>query len=306
MDKPKTEVGVRIGVIVPQGVDHEYDGWDPVAAWSRSVAVGRQAEALGFDSLWVYDHFHTDPEPADELTFESFAMLSGLGSATSQVRLGQLVLSAGFRNPALVAKIVATLDVMTGGRMILGLGSGWKKDEWVGYGYGYPATAERLAMLSDSLEVVTRMLGPGRATFEGRYWHVSGAVNEPKGLQHPRVPILVGGNGPNVTWRLAARHADDLNLDGLSPDEVAAALPVVRARCEEIGRPPDSLAISVHLWGDLSHQDGARRTERLAAYRELGISRVIAQVHESAASDVALQSLANDARNAGLELSAPP
>ena len=184
------------------------------------------------------------------------------------MRLGHIVICTAFRNPALTAKMISTLDVISGGRMELGIGAGWKRDEWLAYGYGFPETRERLAMLADHLEVITRMLQGGRsdhATYEGTYASVRDAINVPKPLQQPRVPIMVGGNGPQVTWRLAARHADELNLDGMSPDELAEVLPVIRSRCEEIGRDPDTLRISVHLW---SGRDSASR--RAAANRRAG------------------------------------
>ena len=158
--------------------------------------------------------------------------------STERVRLGQVVICTAFRNPALTAKMIGTLDVISGGRMELGIGAGWKEDEWRAYGYGFPDTKTRLATLSDHLEVITRMLAPGHATFAGTYASVTDAVNVPRGLQEPRVPIMVGGNGPKVTWRLAARHADELNLDWLTPDEVRDAKPVIASRCEEIGRDP--------------------------------------------------------------------
>ena len=215
------------------------------------MAVAQQADRLGFESIWLFDHFHTVPRPTDEITFESFTSLSALAASTSRVRLGHIVICSPFRNPALTAKMISTMDVISGGRMELGIGAGWKRDEWLAYGYGFPETRERLAMLSDHLEVITRMLEPGRtvhARYDGTHASVRNAINVPKPIQQPRVPIMVGGNGPEVTWRLAAKHADELNLDGMSPDEVAAALPIIRSRCEEIGRDPASLRISVHLW----------------------------------------------------------
>ena len=203
--------------------------------------------------------------------------------------------------------MISTMDVISGGRMELGIGAGWKRDEWIAYGYGFPETKERLAMLADHLEVITRMLAPGkttRATYEGTYASVHGAINQPKPLQQPRVPIMVGGNGPNVTWRLAARHADELNVDGLSPAEVAEALPVIAARCEEIDRDPASLPISVHLWWGMAEmrEPGQRRIDHLAGYVQLGVSRVMTLAQSSAETDEALDSLAADARAAGIEL----
>jgi F420-dependent oxidoreductase-like protein len=288
-----------VGVIVPQGWTGEYDGWEAPAAWARTVEVARQAERLGFESIWVFDHFHTVPEPTDELTFESFSVLAALAALTSRVRLGHVVICTGFRNPALTAKMMGTLDVISGGRMVLGIGAGWKEDEWRAYGYGYPDTKTRLAMLGDHLEVITRMLGPGHATFSGSHASVGDAINLPRGLQRPRVPIMVGGNGPNVTWRLAARHADELNLDWLSPAEIRIALPVIRARCEEIGRDPATLRLSVNIGRDTFKVAGPSRVELLAAYRDLGIVRIMGLIQACATSDEPLESLAADVRDAG-------
>lgn len=296
---------MRVGVIVPQGWTGEYDGWDPLEAWRRTVAVAQQVERLGFESIWLFDHFHTVPRPIDEITFESFTTLSALAAMTSRVRLGHIVICTAFRNPALTAKMISTMDTISGGRMELGIGAGWKRDEWLAYGYGFPETRERLARLADDLGVIEAMLGGDRhehATYAGEYSSIRNAINVPKPIQRPRVPIMVGGNGPNVTWRLAARHADELNLDGLDPSEVAAALPVIASRCEEIGRDPESLSVSLHIWTEDSKAAGAERVDLLGRYRETGIDRVMTLVKASARDDEALESFAADARAAGLEL----
>jgi len=296
---------MKLGVIVPQGWVGEYDGWEPLDAWRRTTEVARQADDLGFESIWLFDHFTTVPRPTDEITFESFTSLAALAAVTERVRLGHIVICTAFRNPALTAKMISTMDTISGGRMELGIGAGWKKDEWDAYGYGFPETPERLARLADDLGVITAMLAGDKhqhATFEGAYSHVRDARNIPKPIQQPRVPIMVGGNGPNVTWRLAAKHADELNVDGMSPADVAKALPVVRGRCEEIGRDPDTLKISVHIWGEDMSRPGAQRVERLAAFRELGVSRAMGLDRGCATSDDALEVLAEDARAAGVEL----
>ena len=142
------------------------------------------------------------------------------------------------------------------------------------------------------------------ATFEGKYAHVRDARNVPKPIQQPRTPIMIGGNGPNVTWRLAARYADELNVDGMSPSEVAEALPVIRSRCEEIGRDPATLPVSVHIWSEHLSRTGQRRVDLLAGYLEQGVSRVMGLDRAVARSDEALESLATDARAAGVELAA--
>jgi F420-dependent oxidoreductase-like protein len=296
---------MKIGAIVPQGWTSEYDGWEPLKAWQRTTEVARQADQLGFESIWLFDHFTTTPRPTDEITFESFTSLSALAAITTKVRLGHIVICTAFRNPGLTAKMISTMDTISGGRMDLGIGAGWKKDEWLAYGYGFPETKERLARLGDDLGVIVAMLAGDKhqyATYAGTHSSVTGAINIPKPIQQPRVPIMVGGNGPNVTWRLAAKYADELNLDGMSPAEVAEALPVIRSRCEEIGRDPATLAISVHIWwGDLN-KGGAKRIDRLAGFRELGIDRVMGLVQACATTDEALISLAEDAKAAGVEI----
>jgi F420-dependent oxidoreductase-like protein len=299
---------VETGVILPQGWLGEYDGWDPSVAWARTLTVAAQAERIGFESAWVFDHFHTQPEPSDEITFESFTTLGGGGAATRRLRLGHVVACAGYRNPALVAKMISTLDVISGGRMELGLGAGWKQDEWVAYGYPFPPLRERLAILEDTLEVVTRMLSGDRhehATFDGRHSRVDGAINVPKPIQPRGLPVIVGGNGPNVTWRLAARFASELNLDGLEPHEVVAAVPVIRSRCEEIGRDPDSLRLSINVFWSRVAEPGDERVRLLEGYRKAGLDRLICLIRDAADNDEALPSFANDALAAGASLGNP-
>src|SRR4029077_2552662 len=189
---------MKIGAIVPQGWTGEYDGWDALDAWRRTTEVARQADDLGFESIWLFDHFHTVPRPTDEITFESFTTLAALAALTERIRLGPIVICTAFRNPALTAKMISTMDTISGGRMELGIGAGWKRDEWLAYGYGFPETRERLAALAAALDVLAAILARGskaHATFDGQYAHVKDAINLPKGLQQPRVPIMVGGNG---------------------------------------------------------------------------------------------------------------
>lgn len=292
---------MKVGIIVPQGWTGEYAGVEPREAWRRTVAVARRADELGFDSVWLFDHFHTTPEPTDELTFEAFTTLSALAALTTRVRLGHIVSCASYRNPALEAKMIATLDTISDGRMELGLGAGWKEEEWLAYGYDFPSLKVRQARLRDALEIAARMLGPGHATYEGETARVRDAINLPKPIQRPRVPILVGGNGRDVTWRLAARHADELNLDATPPDEIPDALDVIADRCREIGRDPATLRVSVHVWWEQLDR-APSRAELLRAYREAGVSRVMTLVRRSAADVSAIDEFADEARAAGAEL----
>jgi F420-dependent oxidoreductase-like protein len=290
---------MKVGIIVPQGWTGEYAGWDAGRAWDRTTAVARQAEALGFESLWLFDHFHTVPEPRQEITFESFTTLASLATITTRPRLGQLVTCTPYRNPALVAKMISTLDTVSGGRIELGLGAGWKEDEFRAYGYGFPSLADRHARLEDALFIANRMFHDEEAVYRGRTASVDGAINVPKPQQRPRIPIVVGGNGRNVTWRLAARHADELNLDNVPVHEIEDALAVVAQRCAEVGRDAASLPVSVHIWWEtLVNEDPV---QLLRAYREAGISRVMALVRESATTDDALVRFREQADQAGAE-----
>lgn len=301
---------MKIGVVAPQGWFMEYAGRDPQEAWAQTVSVAQAADRLGFESVWLYDHFHTVPQPSDELVFEPFTSLSALAALTARIRIGHIVICTGFRNPALTAKMISTLDTISGGRAELGIGAGWKREEWLAYGYDYPSTRERLDILGEHLEIITRMLAPGdfeRATFRGQYASVAGAINRPKPIQRPRVPVMVGGNGPNVTWRLAARYADEINLDGLTPVETAKALPVIRARCEEIERDPATLRVSVHTWYESAgvSTPGQQRIDLYGAYADLGIARVQSYVDGLADGTEALESFAEDMRAVGADLQEP-
>jgi F420-dependent oxidoreductase-like protein len=293
---------MHVGVLIPQGWKYEYNGWDATAAWSRTLELARDAEALGFESEWVFDHFHTVPDVSDEITFESFTTLTAMAMVTSRVRLGHMVICNGFRNPALVAKLAATLDVASGGRFELGIGAGWKEDEWLAYGYGFPPTSDRLRGLHDGLEVITRMLAPGRATYHGRQARVQDAVNVPKGIQYPRPPIIVGGNGREVTWRLAARFADELNVVYITPEQVAEDLPIIRARCEEIGRDPATLKVSLYSRDEDVQVAGEARVDFIGRCAEIGLSRLVSFPTRWSPTAETQAAFAQDCRAAGVEL----
>jgi F420-dependent oxidoreductase-like protein len=293
---------MQVGLMAPQGWKGDYDGWPPAEAWARTVDLAKQAEDLGFESLWVFDHFHTVPQPTDEITFESFSVLAALAMATSRVRLGHMVVCTGFRNPALTAKLTSTLDVISGGRFELGIGAGWKEDEWVAYGYGFPPLAERLAALGDHLEIITEMLQPGRSTYEGRHAHVRGAINEPRGLQEPRIPIIVGGNGREKTAGYAIRYADELNFVFLEPDDIVQRMTDVRERCVAEGRDPSTLRFSLYERDERMRDKGQARIDRLARFAEIGLDRLVAFPTRWSPTREAQAAFAEDCRSAGISL----
>ena len=269
--------------------------------WERWKRIGRAVEDLGFQGLFRSDHF-TNSAPIDQDALELWISLAWLADNTSRIEFGPLVSPVSFRHPAQTVRQAAAVDDLSGGRLVLGLGAGWKEDEFEAYGWGFPPLRTRMEGLEDALEIATRMLGGGRATYAGPVSAVHGAINVPRGLQRPRVPILVGGNGPNRTWRLAARFADELNLDWLSPEEVAAARPVIASRCEEIGRDPATLRVSVNIGRDDSAVEGQARIDLLRRYREAGVDRVMTLIAASADDDGALARFAEDCAAAGAEL----
>ena len=294
---------MEVGIMAPQGWKGEYDGWDAAAAWRRTIDLAENAEALGFESLWVFDHFTTVPEPTDEITFESFSTLSALAMATKRVRLGHMVVCTSFRNPALTAKLCSTIDVISNGRFELGIGSGWKKDEWLAYGYGFPEVGERIDIFGEHLEIITRMLAPGRATFAGAHAQVTGAINVPKGIQR-HIPIIVGGNGPQRTAGYAVKLADELNFVFQAPEDCAARMADVRARCEKEGRDPATLRFSIYAEDEAMAEVGQARVDLLGAYAAVGMDRIVAFPTRWNPTVEAQAAFAEDCRKAGIALKA--
>jgi F420-dependent oxidoreductase-like protein len=241
---------LRFGLLVPQGwildlVDIE----DPVEQFETMVGVTRRAEALGFDSVWLFDHFHTYHRPVLETTFEAWTSTAALARETSRIRIGQMVTANSYRNPALLAKMASTVDVMSHGRLDFGIGAGWYEHEYRAYGYDFPPVATRLRMLDEALQVIGALWRDPLATFEGEFYRVAGAINEPKGVQQPHPPVWVGGSGERVTLRLAATYGDATNFGGHLDDIgwFRHKLEVVRRHCEAIGRDPDELIRSTNV-----------------------------------------------------------
>jgi alkanesulfonate monooxygenase SsuD/methylene tetrahydromethanopterin reductase-like flavin-dependent oxidoreductase (luciferase family) len=187
-------MAVRFGVFVPQGwrmdlVEIE----NPVEQYEAMTRVAKVAEESGgFDSIWVYDHFHTVPRPTKETTFECWTISAGLARDTESIKIGQMVTCNGYRNPALLAKIASTVDVMSNGRLLFGLGAGWYEHEWRAYGYGFPEVPERMRMFREACEIVHRMWTEDEPVFEGEFYTINRPINEPKGVQKP---TLLFGSG---------------------------------------------------------------------------------------------------------------
>jgi F420-dependent oxidoreductase-like protein len=293
---------MQVGLMAPQGWKGEYDGLPAADAWRRTLELAEQAESLGFESLWVFDHFHTVPAPTDEITFESFSVLAALAVATKRVRLGHMVVCTGFRNPALTAKLSSTIDVISDGRFELGIGAGWKEEEWVAYGYEFPTIGERMDAFGEHLEIITKMFAPGRARFEGSLARVRGAINVPKGIQ-AHIPIIVGGNGALRTAGFAIKYADELNYVFLEPDDIAERIISVRARCETEGRDPATLRFSLYTKDEQMRDAGQERIDVLARLDEIGLDRIVCFPTRWSPTLEAQAAFAEDCRAAGLTLS---
>ena len=240
---------VKFGLFVPQGwildlVDIE----DPVEQFEAMVRVTKAAERLGFDSVWLFDHFHTYHRPVLETTFECWTSMAALARETSRIRLGQMVSCNSYRNPALMAKMATTVDVMSNGRLDFGIGAGWYEHEYNAYGYEFPPIGDRLRMLGEALQIFRAMWTEPYASFAGDFYRIDGAINEPKPVQKPGPPIWIGGEGEKVTLRLAAQYADVTNFGGTwDAGYYEHKLEVLAAHCDAVGRDPATITHSTDV-----------------------------------------------------------
>jgi len=226
------------------GVQHpnfSYDGKgsEIVDSLRRVVTL---AEGSGFDSFWVMDHFHQIEHVGDphEPMLESWTTLSGLAGFTSKIRLGTLVTGNVYRHPSVVAKIGATLDVLSKGRLFMGIGAAWNEDESNAYGIPFPSTRERLERLDEAVQVIRKMWTEQPANFNGHFYQIHGAYCNPQPIQKPHPPILIGGSGERRTLRTVAKYGDACNLFG-SPETVKKKLAVLRDHCTAVGREYNSI-----------------------------------------------------------------
>ncbi|GAC1355711.1 MAG: LLM class F420-dependent oxidoreductase [Ktedonobacteraceae bacterium] len=230
-------MALTMGLLVPQGWRMDLVGIaDPVEAYETMTRVAQEAEALGFDSIWLFDHFHTVPKPTQEVTFECWTSTAALARDTKRVRIGQMVTCNGYRNPALLAKMASTVDVLSHGRLDFGIGAGWYEHEFKAYGYDFPDGPTRLRQLRDAVRIIHAMWTEEEAVFEGKYHSVNGAINQPKGVQKPHIPLLIGGAGEQVTLKLVAQYADACNIGHLDNEGLARKFSIIKQHCEDVGR----------------------------------------------------------------------
>lgn len=220
---------------------------DPIEKYEAMTRFGVEAEKVGFDSIWLFDHLHTVPDPVLETTFECWISTAALARDTSTIRIGQMVGCNSYRNPALLAKMASTIDVLSHGRLDFGIGAGWYEHEYKAYGYPFPDAPERLRMLGEALQIFKAMWTEPYANFYGKYYQIKGAINEPKGVQKPHIPIWVGGGGEKVTLKLVAKYGDACNVGGIDPDGYRHKFEVLRKHCEDVGRDYNEIIKSAHF-----------------------------------------------------------
>jgi F420-dependent oxidoreductase-like protein len=232
---------VIFGAFIPQGWKMELSSIDGAAEkWAKTVEIAERAEELGYDSIWVYDHFHNVPRPAHEAVFECWTTIAAISQRTSRIRLGQMVGCNSYRNPALLAKITSTVDVISGGRLDWGIGAGWYENEYRSYGYEFPKPKDRIGMLRETVEIVKGMWLEPETTYRGSYYEVVRANCDPKPLQSPHPPVWIGGGGEQLTLRVVAKHADCSNFGG-KPEEFARKCEILKNHCAAVGRDYDEI-----------------------------------------------------------------
>jgi len=230
---------IRLGLQIP---NFTYPGVTDEGLFEAVAAVAVAGEAAGFDSVWVMDHFYQLPTlgaPSDYM-LESYTLLGALAARTHTVRLGTLVTGVTYRNPAILAKQVTTLDVISRGRAVLGIGAAWFEAEHAGLGVEFPGVGERMDRLEEALQICRAMFRDERPTFRGRYYSVTDAINQPAPLQPGGPPILIGGQGERRTLKLVAQYADALNLTSDRAD-IARKLEVLARHCHDVGRDPATI-----------------------------------------------------------------
>lgn len=226
---------MRFGAFVPQGWRFDLVGIDPAEQWQTMSSIAGHLDNGTWESLWVYDHFHTTPVPSAEATHEAWTLMSAFAASTNRVRLGQMCTCMGYRNPAYLAKVAATVDIISGGRTEMGIGGGWYEHEWRAYGYGFPEIPQRLGMLREGVEIMHQAWQNGSATLDGKYYQVDGAIVQPQPLQAGGIPFWIAGGGEKVTLKIAAKYASYTNFTG-TLEEFDHKSEVLRGHCDALGR----------------------------------------------------------------------
>lgn len=238
---------MRFGLFIPQGWRLDLVGIDPSDQWQVMRDLATYVDGGdSWDSLWVYDHFHTVPVPTAEATHEAWSLMAAYAASTSRVKLGQMCTAMSYRNPAYLAKVAATCDVISGGRIQMGIGGGWYEHEWRAYGYGFPSAGARLARLDEGVQIMADAWREGVVSFTGEHYRVDGAIVAPKPLQSGGIPLWIAGGGEKVTLRIAAKYAQYTNFTS-EPEGFAHKSNVLAAHCRDVGTDFDAIVRSANL-----------------------------------------------------------
>ena len=256
---------MRFGTFIPQGWRHDLVGIDPSEQWDTMKALAQSADAGPWESIWVYDHFHTVPVPSHEATHEAWTLMAAFAATTERVRIGQMCTCMSYRNPAYLAKVAATVDLISGGRTEMGIGGGWYEHEWQAYGYGFPGIGERLGRLREGVEIMHQAWTTGEATLDGQYYQVKGAIVQPRPPQEGGIPFWIAGGGEKVTLKIAAQYASYTNFTG-TLEEFDHKSAVLRGHCDAIGRDFASITRSSNF-NTIVADTEAEVADRLKALR---------------------------------------
>lgn len=253
---------MRFGLFIPQGWRLDLVGIPVENHWAVMRDLAQYADGGAWDSLWVYDHFHTVPMPTDEATHEAWTLMAALAATTSRIKLGQMCTAMSYRNPAYLAKVAATTDIISGGRVQMGIGGGWYEHEWRAYGYGFPSAGVRLARLDEGVQIMRDAWRDGRVTFEGKHYQVHDAIVAPKPLQ--QIPLWIAGGGEKVTLKIAAKYAQYTNFSA-DPDEFARKSEILAGHCRDVDRDYGSIVRSANVNAIVGSSDAdfAQRAQRV-------------------------------------------
>lgn len=259
---------VRFGAFVPQGWRMDLVGVPPDEHWATILRVAGQIESSGYESIWVYDHFHTVPQATQEPTFEAWSLMAALAAATDTARLGQMCTCNSYRHPAYLAKVAATVDVISDGRLEFAIGAGWYEEEYLAYGYPFPSAGTRIAQLREAVEIIKAMWTVDEASYSGEHYSIDGAITRPKPIQKPHPPLWIAGGGERKTLRVVAEHADYSNF-GASPDHFEHKSKILREHCDAIGRDFDEIRRTAILHAVLAGSgfELDQKIDRVAAHQ---------------------------------------
>jgi F420-dependent oxidoreductase-like protein len=254
---------------------------NPSQPFSDVLALASHVEATGWDGVWYADHFMPNAADTSAPWAEAWMTLAALGASVPRIRIGTLVTGNTYRHPAVLAKMAATLDHITGGRVVLGLGSGWQENEHRQYGIPFYTTGERLARLDEACQVIKQLFTESKSDFAGRFYQLHGASLEPKPVQRP-LPLLIGGGGEKVTLRITAKHADEWNVWG-TVATLKAKMSILDAHCAKIGRDPRSIQRSAVALLFMSDDAAFLKQRRDAKMTQAAIIGTVAEVRDTVA-----------------------